>query len=89
MTDDDLEVRCGAGVGKFGRLFLFAGSLPASAAGHPDPAEVHGGLPPALLARMQPNLAREIPGGEFDSHQFPSISIPSPTTSETRASLSA
>ena len=69
MTDDDLEVSwC---VVKFGRIFLFSGGFPAAAAGDPHQAEVHGRLPPALLPRVQPDLKREIPGGDFE----PSISF--------------
>ena len=65
VADDDLEVsRC---VNEFGRIFLFAGGLPAAAAGHPHPPEVHGRLPPGLLPRVHPDLAREIPRGDLDS----------------------
>ena len=65
MADDDLEVSWR--VNEFGRIFLFAGGLPAAAAGHPHPAEVHGRLPPGLLPRVHPDLAREIPRGDLDS----------------------
>ena len=55
VADDDLEVSWR--VNEFGRIFLFAGGLPAAAASHPHPAEVHGRLQTALLPRVQPDLA--------------------------------
>ena len=65
VADDDLEVSWR--VNEFGRMFLFAGGVPAAAAGHPNQAEVHGRLPPGLLPRVHPDLAREIPRGDLDS----------------------
>ena len=83
MADDDLEVRR---INEFGRIFLFAGGLPAAAVGHQHPAEVHGCVPPALLPRVQPDLAREIPRGDFDP-QSKFLSTQSPAERSRRPKL--